>query len=283
MSNNNELVELLVDDIEPECNDRTAFDERDLVALAESIRVNGLAQPITVRPKSGGPGYWLVAGERRWRAHRLLGRERIAAFVRPLSDDDASNVMLVENLARKDLNPIEEGLAYRKRLDAGITIEELARIAGVQVDRVQLRAGLVDLCPFIRHLIESGTLGPGYASCMIGLDEQRQMLALAALNEKSLTLQDLEILCAGLLADQNQGSMFDPDSFMQIEQIVESATRRNTKLSSMQLTKLVARVLDEIEVDEARLTENARVDLDHLRRVIDYRLNRQPKSPARTE
>ena len=265
------VLEIDLDQIEPECNDRTVFDEKDLFELAESIRKNGLAQPITVRPKPDG-GYWIVAGERRWRAHRLLGWPAIKALVRDLDDSAASNVMLVENLARKDLNPLEEGLAYKKRLESGADIAELARTAGVSMDRIRWRIGLVDLCPYVRKMVENGSLGPGYAACMIGLDEQRQLLALAALNQKNLTLQDLEILCANLLADQNQGSMFDSDSFLQIDEIVKTATQANVKLSSMQLTRLVARVLEFAKIDESTLTDEQRTDLAQLRAVLDYRL-----------
>lgn len=266
------VVDLAVDAIAPEANDRTTFDEDDLRKLADSIDANGLAQPITVRPRPDGTGYWLVAGERRWRAHKLLGRATIRALVRSLSDAEAANIMLVENLARKDLNPLEEGRAYKKRLDGGMTVQELAKVAGVGTDRIQFRVGMLTLSPYMQKLIGDGTLGPGYAASMIGLDEQRQLLALHALNEKKLTVWDLEILCAELLADQNQGSMFDTDSFMQIEEIVIQVTRKNTKLSSVQLTKLVARVLDGLVIDEQTLEREVQLDLEHLRRVIDYRL-----------
>ncbi|WP_116996301.1 ParB/RepB/Spo0J family partition protein [Desertimonas flava] len=270
------IVDLPVDQISPECNDRTKFDETAIVALAESIARNGLAQPITVRPRPDSDGYWLVAGERRWRAHRHLGASTIKAIVRDLDDRRAQDVMLVENMARQDLNPIEEATAYRKRLDAGLDIDELAKIAGVSVARIRWRVGLLELTPEIQKLVASGDFGPGYAGSMPGLDPQRQQLALRACMEKNLTVQGMELLCAQLLAEQNQGSMFDADSFMQLDEVVAKSQRENVKLSSMELTALAGRVLDAVldHVPLEALSHDAKADLDQLQRVVAFRLKK---------
>ena len=108
---------------------RTRFDERGLRGLAESIRENGLVQPIVVRRK--GSRFELIAGERRWRAAQLAGLERIPAVVRDVPDDKLLELALIENIQREDLNAIEEALAYKSLIEAaGLTQESLAQRVG---------------------------------------------------------------------------------------------------------------------------------------------------------
>lgn len=169
-------------------NDRKAFDPVALESLAASIaaqgrkegRVASLAQPITVRPRAGG-GYEIVAGERRYRAHVLLGAPTIQAMVRPMDDATASEIMLAENTGRSDLSPVEEGKAYARRIAEGRTVAETAEIAGVSVGVVNSRMGLLKLAPEIQKLAAERQIPLAYAELMAGLDFDRQRIALRIL------------------------------------------------------------------------------------------------------
>ncbi len=134
-----EIVELSLSAIELDPNQpRQAVDEKKLEELALSIREHGLLQPITVRRKPGDEGYVVVAGERRFRAHKLLGRERIEAIITKIDEGRAYEVALIENLQREDLTPLEEAAGYARLMEQfGYTQEDVAEKVpcGPDVDR----------------------------------------------------------------------------------------------------------------------------------------------------
>jgi ParB/RepB/Spo0J family partition protein len=274
-------VEVPLGLIEPWGNDRKEFDAEELKQLATSMANNGLAQPITLRPRPDGAGYWLVAGERRWRAALSLGWATITAFVRDMTDEQALNVMLVENVMRTDLNPIEEGEAYARRMaETGATAAEVAEQLGVPESRVQWKLDLLRLGPVARDLVRTGQVGWASAWHMVGLDEVRQTAALKALAEKNLTMSSMEQLCAALRADQDQGSMFD---VLQTETFVDRAVRSNVRLTAVEVTMLADRVVAAITpflpagTLEA-LTPEQQADYEQLQRVIAAR---RPKPKRR--
>lgn len=270
-----QIMELPVDAIEPFRNDRTRFDEDEIRALAISIERNGLAQPITVRQRTDDiEGYWLVAGERRWRAHRLIQATTIRAIVAELDEDGAASITLVENTARVNLNAIEEAKAYRHHIEVlGRTIEDVAEVAGKEPAHVRWRLALLTLTPEYQSLVESGNIGPDVAYQMRELDPDRQRIAMRALNSGNMSVTDLRILCDKLRMDQQQGNMFDPDDFMQIEEYVAEAKRENVALTAKQLIDLSSKVLAAIlhHVDRDELSPSDLADLDHLERAIEHR------------
>ncbi|HNT74376.1 MAG TPA: ParB/RepB/Spo0J family partition protein [Anaerolineae bacterium] len=209
------VTEVPVALIDPGDNDREAFDPTGLRELAASIAEHGLAQPITVRPMLGGR-YQIVAGERRWRAHQLLQRVTIPALVRSLSDEQASGIMLLENIHRAELNPIEEARAYRKRMTQfGWDEERLAREANVPAGRVRLRLALLDIVPEAQDLVKAGQMGVKYAYVLRDLDVNRQRIALRYLAEVDTPrIREFRKLCARLLEEQAQEAMFDMAAFM---------------------------------------------------------------------
>lgn len=171
-------------------NDRTVFNAEALERLASSIRERGLLQPITVRRASdwlkSGKGYEIVAGERRFRAVLSLGWKSVPALVVDMEDEAASTAMLTENVARADLDLIDEACAYQSRIDAfGWSVDDLADKAGVTVARVHARLKLLKLRPEIQQLVRSGDLQPGYAQILaaVPLDENRQLLAVSGLRD----------------------------------------------------------------------------------------------------
>lgn len=170
---------------------RTEFNEAELKQLADSIRANGLLQPILVRRV--GPQLEIVAGERRWRAAKLAGLERIPAVVRDVPDDAAAVFALVENLQRADLNPMEKARALRRVGEAtGANHDELARRLGLDRSTIANFVRLLDLTEPVQDLVSRGTLTMGHARALIGLPAQdQQALAESAVRER-LTVRDIE-------------------------------------------------------------------------------------------
>ncbi|MEI8132609.1 MAG: ParB/RepB/Spo0J family partition protein, partial [Leptolinea sp.] len=205
-------------------NDRTVFDQKALKELAESIRQDGLAQPITVRPiLDGEKRYEIVAGERRFRACTLLEMEEIPAIVRELSDDQAASIMLLENLQRVDLNPMEEARAYQKRMQAGWTPKELTEQTKIAPNRIASRLGLLKLIPAAQKLVADGQLPLKFAQLLgpasgEALDNNRQHIALAFLNQReNPSVSEFKILLAELWEEQRQesGALFDLKAFVE--------------------------------------------------------------------
>jgi ParB family chromosome partitioning protein len=152
---------------------RREFSEEDLEELTESIRENGLLQPLVVRPAAGPPGrYELVAGERRFRAVRQLGWDDVPVLVREVDDETLLVLALVENLQREALNPLEEAEGYRTLSDRfEMTQDEIARAVGKSRSTVANLLRLLALPPSIRKLLEEGALSMGHARALLAVDD----------------------------------------------------------------------------------------------------------------
>lgn len=202
--------------IDPGRNHRTVFDQDKLAELAESIARNGLAQPVTVRPKPDGR-YEIVAGERRFRAcSQVLGWEFVPAIVRELDDRQANAIMLAENTGREDLNPIDEANAYERTVqEFGYSVAEVSQAAGVSQARVRSMRKLLLLIPEVQRLIMQGALPVGLGQEMSVLDEARQRLALQWLNDQPMlpSRKMFARVVGELYEAQQQGSLFDLSQF----------------------------------------------------------------------
>ncbi len=174
-----EQLNVLVGEIRAGNNDRTFFDKESLKDLATSIDEHGLAQRPLIRPiKSDEFKYEIIAGERRFRAmSQVLGWTKIPVVIRKMSDMAASALMLAENLARQDIDPIDEANAYARRIDEGWTIEEIADRCGVRKERVECRLRLTKVREDIQDLVRFGNFPIGHAELLSKLDNNRQMLA----------------------------------------------------------------------------------------------------------
>jgi ParB family transcriptional regulator, chromosome partitioning protein len=181
-----ELRELAVDLIAPNPNQpRRAFEETALQGLADSIAANGVLQPVLVRPLAGGT-YELVAGERRWRAARLAGLERVPALVRDRDDASSLELALVENMAREDLNPVEEARACAALVEElGLTREEVGLRVGRSRVAVSNLLRLLDLPDEALALVEDGSLSEGHGRALLLADDHaaRRRLARSAADE----------------------------------------------------------------------------------------------------
>jgi ParB family chromosome partitioning protein len=159
---------------------RLEFRPEQLADLEASLRVNGLLQPITVRPAPAGTGYELIAGERRYRAASRLGWSEIPALIRPVDDRDALSLALVENLQRADLDPIEEAEGYQRlQQEFSATQQQVADAVGKDRSTIANALRLLQLPASVRRLLQEGALSTGHARALLGLTSERAMADLA--------------------------------------------------------------------------------------------------------
>lgn len=181
--------------IEPNRNQpRKQFDKTTLEELADSIKQYGVIQPLIVRKK--GDHYEIVAGERRWRAAKLAGLREVPVLIRDYGDGQASEIALIENLQRKDLNPMEEALAYRALMDEyGMKQSEVAEKVSKSRTVITNALRLLKLSENVQKLIEEGTLSTGHAKVLLGLeDPEQQEIAAGMVLEQGLSVRDTEVL-----------------------------------------------------------------------------------------
>ncbi|MEM6853721.1 MAG: ParB/RepB/Spo0J family partition protein [Planctomycetota bacterium] len=195
---------LKVSDIDANASQpRQRFDETALQQLADSVKREGLIQPVVVRPTAAGR-YELVAGERRWRAAGLAGLEAIPAFVKQLDDRQVAEWALIENLQREDLNPIERAEAFRRLGDSfGLSHEAIAERVGLERSTVTNLLRLLKLSPPVRNMVIRGLLSMGQSRALGGIDDPAQQLAVAErVIKEEMSVRQVEAQVKAL----NQGS-----------------------------------------------------------------------------
>jgi ParB family chromosome partitioning protein len=175
-------------------NPRRSFPEEQLEELAASIRERGLVQPLVVRPIAGETrAYEIVAGERRWRAAQLANLHEVPVVVRALSDHEAVEIAIIENVQREDLNAIEEGEGYRLLMDGhGYTQEDLAKVIGKSRSHLANTLRLLKLPESVQELVRTGSLSAGHARALIGR-EDAEVLATRIVN-LGLSVRQVEAL-----------------------------------------------------------------------------------------
>lgn len=167
---------------------RRVFDEAELEALEQSIRANGVLQPLLVRPTHGATAsYDIVAGERRWRAAQRAGLHELPVVVRDLDDRTALELALVENIQRADLAPLEEAEAYRRLIDEfGHSQEELGQALGRSRSHVANTLRLLGLPEPVRTLLQSGQLTAGHARALLGAPDPAALASVVVQNDLSV-------------------------------------------------------------------------------------------------
>lgn len=188
-----ELKELKLSDISPNpFQPRLNFKQEELEELANSIKENGLIQPIIVR-KSDVFGYELIAGERRFRACQLAQLETIPAIIKEISDQDSRIQAIIENLQRSNLNPIEEAKAYKNLLETSqMTHEEIAKYMGKSRPYITNFLRLLNLSAPLQKALEDGSLSSGHARLLLGLSEEEQLAWLNKIKDNKLSVRELE-------------------------------------------------------------------------------------------
>lgn len=172
---------------------RKTFDEAALEELADSIRQHGVLQPLLVRPLTSG-GYQLVAGERRWRASRLAELKEVPVIIKELSDTEAMEIAIIENLQREDLNPIEEAEGLQALIDkCGYTQEQVATSVGKSRPAITNALRLLKLPEEVREMAKDGTISAGHARALLAFDNRPMMIECAnQIVSKKLTVRDVE-------------------------------------------------------------------------------------------
>jgi ParB family chromosome partitioning protein len=210
-----ELARIPVDQIHPNPNQpRREFDGEAVSGLAESIRTQGLIQPVVVRPRVQG-GYELIAGERRWRASREAGVPTVPAVVREADDRDTLLLGLVENVAREDLSPVEEGRAYAILLDEfGLTLGEVAERVGKSKPTVSNRVRLLELPDDVLELVGRGELSEGHARALLSVpdhDVRRRLARRIVRDGMSVRSAERAAKAAGAATRERRTSAVDPE------------------------------------------------------------------------
>ena len=188
-------------EIEPDKNQpRKDFDEAALAELADSIARHGLLQPIAVRAAAGG-AYKIIAGERRWRAARMAGLSEVPVVIKDVSDAEAMELALIENLQREDLDPVEEAMGYRQLMErCELTQEQTAQKIGKSRSAIANSLRLLNLPDDVLAFLKEGKLSTGHAKVLLGLpDAALQSKAAEAVVGQNLNVRQTEALCKKLV------------------------------------------------------------------------------------
>lgn len=189
------VQEISLGDIDPNPDQpRRSFSDESIAQLAQSIREQGVLQPILVTPQNGGR-YRIVAGERRWRASRAAGLDKVPVIVRDLDVIQQMEIALIENLQREDLDPIEEAFGYQQLIEnCGYTQEQAADRLGKSRTGVTNSLRLLKLEPAVRELVHTGTLSTGHAKVLLSLSGEEQCSAAQTVVKDGLTVRHTEQL-----------------------------------------------------------------------------------------
>ena len=202
------VVSLRLSEIVPNrAQPRKQFDEEALAQLADSIAQHGVLQPLLVRPLADGT-YQLVAGERRWRASRQAGLTEVPVTVREMTDKEAAQLALIENLQREDLNPMEEANGYRTLMDTyELTQEETAQVVNKSRPAVANALRLLKLPLAVKDLVESGKLSAGHARAVLAFEtEEEQTAAAETALEKGVSVRELEKMAKAAKRDKEKAA-----------------------------------------------------------------------------
>lgn len=248
---------------------RKTFDEDKLAELADSIRQNGVLQPILVRRK--GQKYEIVAGERRYQASKLAGLKEIPAVVREIDDDKVFQLALIENLQRSDLSPIEEAKGYKQLLTSrSLTQEELAKILSKSRSAIANTLRLMDLPVEVQHMMERGLLTAGHARAILAVpsEEGRIKLAKKVVTE-SLTVRQTENLAPLFSVERTETRtrVVAPQSFKRAARELRKMLDTNVKVKQVRGKNKIeiefkdedelARILAQIQPDNEEERDDA--------------------------
>ena len=223
-----------------------------LEELADSIRAQGLVQPVVVRPVDGG--YELIAGERRWRAAQLAGLNEIPAVIKPVSDQAAAAMTLIENIQREDLNPLEEANAFQRLIEEfQLTHQQVADAVGRSRATISNMLRLLDLGEEAKGYLAEGTLEMGHARALLALTDETQAEAAHFVVARALSVRETERHIKALLTrDTPKPEVFTKSAdVLHLEQTLSSTlgTKVNIRHNSKGRGKLVIRYSSQDELD----------------------------------
>lgn len=221
---------LRTSEIEPNrLQPRKSFDDDAIASLADSIKTHGMIQPLVVRPYMGT--YQIVAGERRWRAAREAAVEEVPVIIKDLTDSEAMQIALVENLQRENLNPVEEASGLKELADKyNMTQESIAHITGRSRSAVSNSIRLLGLPDEVLELIKEGLVSVGHAKVLLSVEDENLVINLASrVAEGTLTVRALESIAASLKKEKKEPEKPSDSYFREMEiSLKESLGRKVT-------------------------------------------------------
>jgi ParB family chromosome partitioning protein len=231
-----ELAHVPVDQIHPNAKQpRKHFDDEAVSGLAESIRAQGLIQPVVVRPRLEG-GYELIAGERRWRAAREAGVVTVPAVVRDADDRDTLLLGLVENVAREDLSPVEEGRGYAVLIDEfGLSLAEVAERVGKSKPTVSNRIRLLELPDDVLELLNRNELSEGHARALLSVpdhDARRRLARRIVRDGLSVRSAERAAKAAGARTRERRVHAVDPAVAARVREAFRTLTGFDAKVGA---------------------------------------------------
>ena len=196
---NEGAVSVRINDIEPNRDQpRRDFDEQSLSELADSIALHGLLQPIAVRPNSDG-NYTIIAGERRWRASRMAGLDKVPVIIKEVDEKELKELALIENLQREDLNAVEEALGFKSLMDTyNLTQEQVSERLGKSRSAVANTLRLLSLNDKELEALRSGTISAGHARALLGCDDEETREKMLSLALGGASVRELEKMAAAV-------------------------------------------------------------------------------------
>ena len=196
---NEGAVSVRINDIEPNRDQpRRDFDEQSLSELADSIALHGLLQPIAVRPNSDG-NYTIIAGERRWRASRMAGLDKVPVIIKEVDEKELKELALIENLQREDLNAVEEALGFKSLMDTyNLTQEQVSERLGKSRSAVANTLWLLSLSDKELEALRSGAISAGHARALLSCDDEETREKMLSLALGGASVRELEKMAAAV-------------------------------------------------------------------------------------
>jgi ParB family chromosome partitioning protein len=242
---------------------RRRFDEAKLAELADSIKVHGIITPLVVRPRDGG-GYYLIAGERRWRASQKAGLHELPVVLQEVNGQAAFERAIVENVQRSDLGPLEEAAAFQRLVDEfGLTQDQVADRIGKDRSTVANAIRLLKLPPSVRQMVEDEKLSMGHARALLGLEDVPAIERTARqVVDKALSVRATEGLVKKLRTPESDAPRSAPKAAGKSASVRDLEERLTRALGGPV-------VITEDEPGKAGRVEIRYHDLDHLDRLLD--------------
>lgn len=227
---------LRITEIEPNREQpRKNFSDEAITVLAESIRDHGMLQPILVRPMEDG-SYRIVAGERRWRAARMLGLDEVPVNIKEMTDTEAAQLALIENLQRENLNPVEEAMGFKELIEKyGMTQDAVAKTIGRSRSSVSNSMRILALPDRILNMVEDGELSLGHAKALLSFENEDLMIATAVKAANGgLTVRQVERAAQKSLENEDEQSEKSnrriDNYFVEVELSLKEALGRKVKV-----------------------------------------------------
>ena len=234
-----DLMELDIDRIDPaEGQPRNVFKENALEELAQSIRHNGIIQPLVVR--RNGERFQIIAGERRWRAAQRAGLQTVPCIVKEVSEENSLELSLIENIQREELNPIEEANAYKKLLERGdLTQEDISRRVGKTRSSITNALRLLKLPVELQKLVEDEQLSMGHARALLSIDSIEQQISIAReIITKALSVRETEQIVKRSQSAASRPKRLEVRNNTEAPNIVAAETKLSKRLGAPVKIKL---------------------------------------------